>query len=99
MTNRQIQNKNLHQPGAEFFARRPTVYHLSHVRETWEGCKNKADAVVSALRSAFNNSRQPTNEVIVWFKAQKKYLLENVLIPANLEWLKQMFAKWEKLPS
>ena len=73
------------------------AYDLSHVRHTWKGYKNKADTVVSALRSAFSN-KQPTREVIVWFKTQKNYLLENVLIPANLAWLKQMFAKWEKLP-
>ena len=74
------------------------VHHLSRDRQSWEECKNKVDAIVTALRCAFNNKKQFTHEVIVWFKTQKNYLLANVLIPANLEWLKQMFAKWEKLP-
>jgi HKD family nuclease len=76
-----------------------TNYELSHLQMVRKMCKDKPDPIVNALRSAINNGKQLTFEVIQWITNKKDLLLKTLVDTNNISWLQTMLLSWKKIQS
>jgi HKD family nuclease len=74
-------------------------YQLSHLEMARKIYKDKPDSIVNALRSAVNNGKQLTFEVIQWITNKKDLLLKTLVDANNISWLRTMLLSWQKIQS
>jgi flagellar biosynthesis/type III secretory pathway chaperone len=76
-----------------------TTYGLSDLEMTRKILRNKPDSIVNALRSAVNNGKQLSFEVIQWITSKKDSLMKQLLDVNNIKWLQDMLLSWQKQSS